>query len=76
MAIYRKNQDLINIGAYPAGTNPVIDLAKRLNEPLNKFLIQAVGLGVKAAQSWDALGQVINENSKKQPNKPQAAKQP
>src|SRR5208283_4856255 len=25
MAIYRKNQDLINIGAYPAGSNPVID---------------------------------------------------
>src|SRR5882762_6485918 len=24
MAIYRKNQDLINIGAYPPGTNPII----------------------------------------------------
>ena len=76
LAIYRKNQDLINIGAYPAGTSPAIDLAIRMNEPLNRFLIQGVSQGFKAAQSWAALSQVLDENSKKQPGKTQPAKQP
>ncbi|HEV2456351.1 MAG TPA: FliI/YscN family ATPase [Verrucomicrobiae bacterium] len=55
LAIYRKNQDLINIGAYPAGTNPAIDLAIRLNGPLNRFLRQGVAEGFSAAQSWNLL---------------------
>jgi flagellum-specific ATP synthase len=33
MAIHRKNQDLINIGAYPMGSNPAIDQAIHLHEP-------------------------------------------
>ena len=59
MALYRKNQDLINIGAYPAGSNPVIDEAIRLHEPLNQFLRQAVGEGFGTAQSWQRLGQSL-----------------
>jgi flagellum-specific ATP synthase len=76
LAIYRKNEDLINIGAYPAGTNPAIDLAIRMNEPLNQFLIQGVGQGFKANQSWAALSQVFTDNAKKPPVKPQPTKQP
>src|SRR5262245_57325680 len=45
MAIYRKNRDLINIGAYPAGSNPAIDRAIALHEPLNRFLRQNVTEG-------------------------------
>jgi flagellum-specific ATP synthase len=74
LAVYSKNQDLINIGAYPAGTNPAIDQAIRFNEPLNRFLIQPVDQGFKAAQSWEALGQAISEQTKKQPAKPQGTK--
>jgi flagellum-specific ATP synthase len=59
MAIYRKNQDLINIGAYPAGSNPVIDQAIRLHEPLTRFLRQPVNQGFVAAQSWAALSQTL-----------------
>ncbi|HEX3624901.1 MAG TPA: FliI/YscN family ATPase [Verrucomicrobiae bacterium] len=55
LAVYRKNQDLINIGAYPAGTNPAIDQAIRLNGPLIRFLRQGVAEGFSAAQSWSLL---------------------
>lgn len=59
MATYRKNQDLINIGAYPAGTNPAIDLSIHLHEPLNVFLRQAVGEGFLVSQSWALLEQTM-----------------
>jgi flagellum-specific ATP synthase len=55
MANYRKNQDLINIGAYPAGTNPAIDLSIHLHEPLNTFLRQTIGDGFMIPESWMAL---------------------
>ena len=45
LAIHRKNQDLINIGAYPAGTNPAIDQSILLNGPLRTFLRQGVEEG-------------------------------
>jgi flagellar biosynthesis/type III secretory pathway ATPase len=51
---------LINIGAYPAGSNPVIDRAIALHEPLNQFLRQGVNEGFAAAQSWPLLAQVLS----------------
>ncbi len=59
MATYRRNRDLINIGAYPAGSSPAIDQAIGLHEPLNKFLRQRVGEGSPAATSWTALNAVL-----------------
>lgn len=55
MAVYRRNQDLIAIGAYPAGSNPEIDASIRLREPLQKFLRQPVGQGFPTADSWNLL---------------------
>ena len=55
MAIHRKNQDLINIGAYPAGSNTVIDQAIQLHEPLRRFLRQDVREGFPARESWERL---------------------
>ena len=55
LAVYRKNQDLINIGAYPAGSNPLIDQAIAVHEPMNGFLRQGVNEGFAAAQSWSLL---------------------
>jgi flagellum-specific ATP synthase len=60
LAVYRKNQDLINIGAYPAGSNPAIDKAMALQEPLNKFLRQGVNEGCSAAHSWQLLAQTLS----------------
>jgi flagellum-specific ATP synthase len=59
MATYRRNQDLIQIGAYPAGTNPVIDRAIALHEPLRRFLRQSVDEGFTLEQSWSLLREVL-----------------
>ncbi len=40
LATYKKAEDLINIGAYVKGSNPEIDRAIALIEPLKKFLRQ------------------------------------
>ena len=59
MAVYRKNQDLINIGAYPAGSNAVIDQAIRLYEPLRIFLRQPINEGYAVANSWKLLAEAV-----------------
>jgi len=59
MALYRRNQDLISIGAYPAGSNAAIDEAIRLREPMNRFLRQAVREGLPLDQSWSALSEAL-----------------
>ncbi|MDR0293403.1 MAG: flagellar protein export ATPase FliI [Oscillospiraceae bacterium] len=45
MAVYDDAQDLINIGAYKAGSNPDIDAAIKLIKPINAFLQQEVNDG-------------------------------
>lgn len=60
MAVYRKNADLVNIGAYPADSNPAIDHAIVLHEPLNRFLRQGVTEGFNSAQSWSLLKQTLS----------------
>ena len=64
LAVYRKNQDLINIGAYPAGSSAAIDQAIALHEPLNQFLRQGVTEGFRPAQSWPLLEQTISSAHK------------
>lgn len=59
MAVYRANQDLINIGAYPQGTNPLVDRAIQLHAPLNQFLRQNVREGFSAGESWKQLAQTM-----------------
>ena len=42
MALYRRNEDLINIGAYTKGSNPALDRAIRVHSPLQSFLRQQI----------------------------------
>jgi flagellum-specific ATP synthase len=42
MAAYAEAEDLINVGAYRQGSNPVIDAAIVKHVPIENFLIQAV----------------------------------
>ena len=59
MAIHRRNQDLINIGAYPMGSNPAIDQAIHLHEPLKAFLRQPVDSGFGMDESWAQLARTM-----------------
>jgi FliI/YscN family ATPase len=40
MAAYQQSEDLITIGAYQMGSNPLVDLAIKLREPIETFLRQ------------------------------------
>jgi len=62
LALLRKNQDLINIGAYVPGSNAEIDRALTLQKPLRDFLQQGIGEGVPAAKSWEMLAGAIKSN--------------
>jgi flagellum-specific ATP synthase len=42
LATYRDAEDLINIGAYVAGSNPRVDLALARIEPIRTFLRQGI----------------------------------
>ncbi len=52
LALYRKNEDLISIGAYTKGTNAALDHAIALHDPLRQFLRQPVHEIVPRAQTF------------------------
>ena len=59
LAIYRKSEDLINIGAYAKGSNPKIDKAITMIDGLNLFLKQDVDQKVTLAESATALSALV-----------------
>lgn len=60
LAAYRDAKDLIEIGAYVEGTNPVVDRAIHLQPIIDIFLRQATDDLTPADQSWNALQQVVS----------------
>ena len=59
LAAYREAKDLIEIGAYVAGANPLVDRAVSLREPIEGFLCQDVTTTLAATQSWSELEALI-----------------
>lgn len=59
LALYRKNEDLISIGAYQKGANAPLDRAIALHEPLRNFLRQALEEHTPRAQSFQSLKQIL-----------------
>ncbi len=55
LATYNEAEDLINIGAYKAGSNPEIDYAISMNKQVNEFLIQDVEEKVSFEDSVERL---------------------
>ena len=59
LALYRRNEDLISIGAHQKGANAALDQAIALHEPLRKFLRQGVDEHTPRQQSFARLGQIL-----------------
>jgi flagellum-specific ATP synthase len=59
LALYRKNEDLISIGAYTKGANAALDQAVGLHEPLKKFLRQSVSEHMPRAQTFQTLKSIL-----------------
>jgi flagellum-specific ATP synthase len=59
LAIYRQSEDLINIGAYKAGSNPAIDHAIRKIDAMIAYQKQAVTDPVTLAAAVDGLQQIL-----------------
>jgi flagellum-specific ATP synthase len=59
LAIYRKAEDLINIGAYVAGSNPKIDYAIEMIEKINNYLKQGIDETTDFDESISQLAQLF-----------------
>lgn len=59
LALYRKNEDLISIGAYQKGANAALDQAIALHDPLGKFARQSVHEHTARAQCYQNLKHII-----------------
>jgi flagellum-specific ATP synthase len=58
MAAYRDHEDLISIGAYRRGSNPMVDLAIEMQDQINGFLRQRVQDRSSLEESRNALLQL------------------
>jgi flagellum-specific ATP synthase len=59
LAAYRESADLIEVGAYVAGSNPRVDRAVRLVGPLNAFLRQGPGERAALPETLSSLGRIL-----------------
>lgn len=61
---YQRNQDLINLGAYVPGSDPIVDAAISLHPDIKAFLAQDMHTAVNLEKSKQALLQLINKKQK------------
>jgi flagellum-specific ATP synthase len=59
LAAYREAKDLIEIGAYVAGTNPLVDRAIQLREAMDGFLRQNLHETTPAQDAWAWLERLV-----------------
>jgi flagellum-specific ATP synthase len=64
LATYTDSEDLINIGAYVKGSNPKIDYAIEMIDPIRKFLRQKVEEKTKFSGSEEYLFSLMNNQGK------------
>ncbi|MBQ7457037.1 MAG: FliI/YscN family ATPase [Desulfovibrio sp.] len=75
MSVFRKVEDMVNIGAYTKGNNPEIDEAIDTMPAINAFLCQDVGLAQSVAESMEQMRAIAYGSSAGQPKQPQQAAQ-
>jgi flagellum-specific ATP synthase len=54
-------RELVEVGAYAAGSDPVVDVAIRLRPAMDAFLRQTPDEVVPAEQSWAELAQLLGK---------------
>jgi flagellum-specific ATP synthase len=59
LALYRKNEDLVSIGAYTKGSSAALDKAIALQEPLKKFLRQDVNEFTPRPESYQRIKTIV-----------------
>ncbi len=59
LATYSQSEDLINIGAYPAGSNPQIDYALQRVDSVNEFLRQKVDEKCDVTEARDRIRSIV-----------------
>lgn len=59
MSLYRNAEDLINLGAYRSGSNPRLDLAVAMMDPITQFLRQGIADRADLAASLQGLDQLV-----------------
>ncbi len=59
LALYKKNEDLISIGAYTKGANAALDHAIALHDPLRGFLRQETHEHTPRAQTFASLRKIV-----------------
>ncbi len=59
LAAHRDARDLIEIGAYVAGSNPLVDTALRLQSRIDTFLRQDIMAVTPAEQAWSWLHDLV-----------------
>lgn len=64
MALYRRNRDLIQVGAYVPGTNQTLDHAILVQESLNAFLRQTIGASSTFEESITQLQSALTVKGK------------
>jgi len=61
LATYREAEDLINIGAYAAGTNPRIDRAIAKKQQLDELFRQGIFELAEHSESVSRLGSILSD---------------
>ena len=59
LSVHEKNHQMVEIGAYRAGTNPQLDRALKLMPDLNRFLQQDAGTPVPRADALKSLAALV-----------------
>ncbi|HEY7948623.1 MAG TPA: FliI/YscN family ATPase [Acidimicrobiales bacterium] len=67
LAALREAKDLIEIGAYVTGSNPLVDRAVRQKEALDRFLCQDISEITHSADAWETLAEVLASDEATEP---------
>jgi flagellum-specific ATP synthase len=59
MAARRAAQDLLDVGAYQRGANPLVDAGVDFEQEINAFLTQGIADGTGADAAWSALADLV-----------------